>query len=348
MNRTLGLDSPIKTTTIEKESIRWLRLNKYSKKLYRLAKKMEDEGYDELLIKYHDDMINSLMFPVDSKLKDKIQIILIPRITVSKGNWKGKDELDTIIDDITFEEVKQQNLRTKIKTHLQKNAFNFAKDILEAQKNSNGTYKLLSESGELEKEISFKMDASFKNVPKIGHALVVNIDKVTSGKSEEKKMEDLYIRGNSLMKKAENITDYYDGKINLRLFFENIQTRLRTKKVRQGMYKVQQKYKLFYPAGTKEKEFWDLIDQYYESKNIVDLEGIFEKFKNLHKELLPTKITTVFQKEELEKFINVINNGGNLSHQQPPVYCVSLIKGAKNMDLHTYIYPTIKHIRTRD
>ena len=48
MNRTLGLDSPIKTTTIEKESIRWLRLNKYSKKLYHL-KKMEDEGYDELL-----------------------------------------------------------------------------------------------------------------------------------------------------------------------------------------------------------------------------------------------------------------------------------------------------------
>ena len=156
----------------------------FAKKICNLAKKMKEEEYfDDLRTQYYE-MEKIFVFPVEKTLKNKIRIVMIPAITIVK-----KKDLDYGPHDSEhFEMIKPLNIKKKIEKHISKNALNFAETIFDAYKNAdNKTYTLLRSVGGFEEQVSFKMSATFENIPKVGYALVVDIDKVSNGKKSTEK-----------------------------------------------------------------------------------------------------------------------------------------------------------------
>ena len=298
-----------------------------SDKVCALAKKMENERHEELM-NFYLDMQKLLMFPVESTLKDKIQIVLQPELKVSTGNWKGSEELQTDYEG-SLEKIKPETIKKKVLDHLTKNAMNFAINILDAKKNSDGkTYTLCSNDPNIDKQMAFTISAYLQNIKNIGYALVIDVDKVKGGKEEKKGYEDLYEFAQKLIKKmSSNSSNLIRIKANTINLWKNIQQRLKKQKM-------------------EEREYLNSINGYYAATNMKNIMNNFDKLKKIHNQLTPAKMIPIFSKDDLEKIIDTLKVISDTNHF---INLVKLHINGKNRksDLHVDLFFNLMYIQSR-
>ena len=135
-------------------------------------------------------------------------------------------------------------------------------------------------------------------------------------KSQQKKIDELYKEGTSLMKKAYKTSEKED----FRNFYRNIRHRIIYQKM-------------------NDADFWKIVKEsnVLKSKN---LNKIIEKLEKMHNQLSPSKMIPIFTKDDIENLVESINSGSD-------TWGEGEIGKLRIRNLYIDIFPELKYIRSR-